>query len=96
MSTEKVKAALALYGELSAVELQSITDYCRSSVNDKLRKLIADKEVHVSGYRPQVGVQGCPTPVYSIGTKKARKPKAVKSDLNIARSQLGVWAGLMQ
>ena len=95
MSTEKVKAALALYGELSAVELQSITDYCRSSVNDKLRKLILAKEVHVSGSRPQVGVQGCATPLYALGAKKARKPKAVKFDLNIARPQLGVWAGLM-
>ena len=95
MSLEQVKAALDKHGELSAVELQDITDYCRSSVNDKLRRLIAANEVHVSGLRPQVGVQGCPTPVYSIGAKKARKPKAVKSDLNIARSQLGMWSGLM-
>lgn len=95
MSTEKVKAALALYGELSAVELQDITDYCRSSVNDKLRRLIAANEVHVSGQRPQVGVQGCPTPLYSIGAKKARKPKQVKFAVAGVRPRAGMWSGLM-
>ena len=95
MSLEQVKAALALHGEMSSGELQDITNYCRSSVNDKLRRLILANEVHVSGSRPQVGVQGCATPLYALGAKKARKPKAVKFDLNIARPQLGVWAGLM-
>lgn len=95
MSTAQIKAALAQHGELSAGELQDITHYCRSSVNDKLRRLIEEKEVHISGYRPQVGVQGCATPLYDIGAKRARKPKRVKFAVTVVRPKLGMWAGLM-
>lgn len=94
MSLEQVKAALEKHGEMSSGELQDITNYSRSCVNDKLRRLIAAKEVHVSGSRPQVGVQGCATPLYSVGAKKAKRAKPVIAAPSV-RPQAGMWQGLM-
>ena len=94
MSLEIIKAALEKHGEMSSGELQDITSFSRSCVNDKLRRLIAAKEVHVSGSRPQVGVQGCATPLYALGAKKAKRVKVTVRAAAV-RPSVGMWAGLM-
>ena len=95
MSLEQIKAALEKHGEMSSRELQDITNYSRSATNDKLRRLIKAKEVHVSGSRPQVGVQGCATPLYALGAKKVRKPVMVTVRAAAVRPKVGMWGGLM-